>query len=954
MNENKYYKIYAVILIVVSIIILEISSVFAAFSEFYATETSAVITNSDIDRMLTWSERIIGRETTAEKIELVSEYIEQSNEDFVQVVKGALPAKLSVRSALEIQICRLAQLYRIEEQAEEKEALAEKIYTALILFAQNHSNIKSIYDYGTISSEWYTVQPMYMAIAYNLLGNYNTDEFDILYNTNTRTLIENWLYDTAQLTYNDYAIRIPGNLSGYTVKHMAGLATILNKPEIMHWAIFIADKAMAQQLWFADGMWWEGTVSYGKQLYGNIKEAIPLMSKFVDPEGYEDDLLGISLDGSDLSSRWPMIGFAEQAVGKPVNPDGTIIAVNDTHPTYTSVVGKNLPIKNEYLSNVEFNHFGLFALKSGNTQDAQQVSLLFPSIQSGMPFYGSHTHGSFLTMTFWACGQELLPDAGYPHDTRNHRYMHISPVAHNGAWIYDSSAKNYTAYANKFARPKLLRYDDGSSNGGNIQLIEAKQLMDSTLNIEDNRRLLMLIKTSENTSYVFDLQTLKGGTVHENFLRGSEDESITVEINDEIEAVATAEDLCVYLNNNGKSGLMADKAGLQSYDNFTDASVYSGENGIRFSFVGDKSGSKINVFSKGNANSELYFSTMPSLRRTGGNASLRDNYPTKHFYQRREVDDEITKYATVYEGISSSLSAKVQAVDWYETDNAVFAIVDLGEYEDIICISDNDELKQYDGINFFTEIAHIRRNKSDKKIQNGYIYGEGAIYTDEGVMRCDEGFSANVNSVKRSLYGENSVVVSEKIPDDLTGRWGTFSFADGSGLSHKITKTDGETVYIHNDAGFEFSQNKSCFTSYPAYEKTASKDLLIIDTLYSKVSPRIIDGEVNFSVERTFYGTPTQGVVCYEENGGIVNSVKSDTSYNMQVLTNEENYILYVAIFYGVTDNEYKLYDVKIAKGSEPLKFTLSNNAPYMKVKCMLWNDALSPLCKEMVLKSKH
>ena len=46
-----------------------------------------------------------------------------------------------------------------------------------------------------------------------------------------------------------------------------------------------------------------------------------------------------------------------------------------------------------------------------------------------------------------------------------------------------------------------VRYDDGTQTNGNIQLIEAQQLMHPSMNIKDKRRLLMQIKTSENTRF---------------------------------------------------------------------------------------------------------------------------------------------------------------------------------------------------------------------------------------------------------------------------------------------------------------------------------------------------------------------------------------------------------------------------------------------------------------------
>lgn len=897
--------------------------------------------------MLTYSERVILRESTAQKREAVAAYIQCGAEEFSQAVQSQLPTSISQRSGMEIQLCRLAQLYVLDNE----DSYAEKIYDALIKFANNHFEIKEGASLYSIGSDYSGVQPVYPAIAYSLLADYSTDSFDEKYGIDTRELIESWLYDTAELTYNYFVVKTTGNLTGYTVKHMAGLAVVLNNPLVMRWTIFIADKLMDPEMWLADGMWWEGSISYCTQTYGNLSEALPVIGRFKDPEGYEDKLLGLKLEGKSISSRYPMIQYASQAMGKLVNPDGTRITVHDTHASYNSVVGENLPIKENYLNNAEFNHFGLFALKTGDTNNAQQISLLFPPILSGMPFGGGHYHGNFLTMTLWAGGQDLLPDAGYPFQVSNHRYFHMSPVAHNGSWIYNNSANNYSNYSNKSSRSNLLRYDDGTGSDGNIQLIEAQQLMAEIMGIKDKRRLLMLIKTSQNTSYVFDLQNLKGGDVHENFLRGSEDEDITVST--DAQRTGTASNLGTYLKNGGKKGLMANET------LFTDADIYSGDNGIDFSFIGD-SGATLNAFIKGTESTMVAFSSMPSLRRTGGSPALRDDFPTKHFYQRREVsENELTRFAGVYEGMASGDEAKVQSVEWRETDNAVFAVVNLGDYEDVICISDDFNEKKYAGIIFKTNIGWVRREKSTGKVENGYIYGGGEILTSSGKFSCKEDFVTDVVDTDRSLFGENSLVLADEVPDDLVGKWGNVTFSDGSGLSHKITDVSGSTAKINNDAGFELGNGVSRFTSFPA-KQNSSGSLWMGTVEHSSLSDRTVSGTVKYTAGYSYYGKPDkmETTIVVLENGSTFKSLKPNATYSISAMP-ATDYILFVAIFRCRDGEKERLISAYTAYGGDSVEFKSSNNwfayledgsAPELQIECMVWNRALSQLCDAVIL----
>lgn len=915
--------------------------VIAASSDLYANNTKVIVSNIDISAMLVYGERIVLRESIADKKNHVAEYISCTTEEFSEIVQNQLPDALDKRADIEIELCRLAQLYVLESEYD----YACKVYDALIKLANNHFEIKKNNTTSYFIMDGYTLHPIYPAIAYSLLGDFSVQEFDTLYQTDTQKLIESWLYDTAEITYNQFTNYTAGNLTGFTVKHMAGIAKILNEPLIMRWAIFIADQVMVPELWHADGMWWEGTLSYSQQVTGNLKEALPLISGFVDPEGYNDTLLGLKLDGTDISSRYPMLKHSPNELKKVVNPDGTVMAVHDTHPTYSSVVGKNLPIKEEYLNNVELNHFGLFALKSGNTENAQQVSLLFPPMLAGGPFGGGHCHGNFLTMTLWAAGQELLPDAGYPFQTANHRFFHMSPVTHNGAFIWDGSVTSHVDYAYLSSRPNLLRYDDGTESGGNIQLIEAQQLMSEDIGVKDKRRLLMQIKTSQNTSYVFDLQTLAGGDVHENFLRASEDEG--VEVITESTKIKSVDNLGTYLKNNGDGGLLP----LQTL--FTDADIYSGDN-INFSFVGDTSGARLNAFVKGVEGSSAAFSSMPSLRRTGGDSSLRDDFPTKHFYQRREVSgDEVTRFAAVYEGLSATDNAYIDNVSWYETADAVFALIDMGEFEDIICISDDLTKKEFEGIIFKSGIGWVRRTKNDKKVASGYIYGGGKIYTDFGTFSCKDNFESNIKSVNQSILGKNAVELNDDLPEELVGKWANITFSDGSGLSFKLTDVDGKTAFTHNDVGFEFADRKSTFTAFPAKQNAEGSLWVGVDTKLDTLLNRSINGDVKFQVNSSFYGAPEIYMVITENNMEF-ESLKTGGQYIISGYA-DEDFMIYAVVFKN--NNVYKVFS---AKKGEKIEFTPdeelfkpdeNGEAPDVYIECMLWDKKLAPLCNKRTLR---
>lgn len=942
----------------------------------YMDEITHPVSSDLKNAMLNYSERSVFRETSEQKRAEIADYVNMTKEQFVNEVTANLPAKISVRSGMEIDIFRMAQIYTTEEDTTKKADLGYKVYDALVKFALNDDVIAPNITDSDFVNECNTHNPIYLVMAYDYIYNLDVSAFDTSYGIDTREKIEQWFYNTAERVYNHFTKRTAGNLVGYTVKHMAGIGVVLNNPEVIRWAIYISDKAFTPFQFYGDGMWWEGSISYCTQLYANIKEAFPLINSFTDPADYVDNILGIKLNKTDISARWPIVNYSATQMAKLIHPDGTRIASNDTHPSYSSVVGQNLAIDEKNLGNIEFNHFGFFGLKNGDTQDAQNVTLKLSAVTAGIPFGGGHYHGDSLSMSLWAGHQELLPDAGYPSAVNNYRYLHMSPVTHNNSWIWDSE-HSYSSYNYNYARPKLLRYDDGTESDGTIQLVEAEQLFDETLNIEDKRRILILVKTSDNTSYTFDLQTLQGGDVHENFLRASEDEASILTFGGT--PIANDDSLREYLAENTKTGLMLSQASYNynyyKTDMFTDAAVYSGSESVAFKWSGEESGAVLSAFVKGVEDSEFAFSQMPTLRRTGGDVSKKDDFPNYHFYQRREVsEDEKTRFSAVYEGISQGASAKVANVSWQETADAVFAVIDLGEVEDVICVSDTRAVKIYDGLTFTSEIGWVRRNKADKSIINGYIYGGGKICTDNAVISCQEDFTANITDAARVPYSaefnKNNQITSEKntltldkdIPDDLAGRWGVISFPDGSGISHRIESIDGKVLELHNDLGFNFDGSRTEFATYPA-RHNANNSYALTNAPYANLSNREIEGELTFLAERSYFGEAKSVCIDVMNGDSRAESVNVGETYYIESHTANIPHFVFVGIYCGSSDNDMVLCDVVSAESNDGEgrtdEFTISEeflnkyqgtqNAKIW-IKCMIWDSVLRPLCDTYVL----
>ena len=344
---------------------------------------------------------------------------------------------------------------------------------------------------------------------------------------------------------------------------------------------------------------------------------------------------------------------------------------------------------------------------------------------------------------------------------------------------------------------------------------------------------------------------------------------------------------------------------------------------------------------------------MPSFRRTGGNATYKNDFPTKHFYQRKEVSHgDVTHFSGVFEGVANGSKSYITNVDWIENDNSVMAVINLGKYEDVICISENFEPKQFDDITFKTNIGWIRRNTEDKKVIRGYIYGGGEIYTDSGVFSCQESLKSHICSVERNLFGDNFLIIGNNLPAELNGRWGNITFSDGSGLSHRIINIDENRVYVNNDIGFEYDNNDAIFTSFPSKQDAAGA-LWMNGVNYKLLTDRQINGDISYTVDYIYYGSP-ESTILITENGKEFDSLKKDSRYEIKSVS-DRIANMYVAVYKG-----NKLYNIYTAGAGEEINiffddkffmYSEINASSDVLVKCMLLDNNLAPLCDFKILR---
>ncbi len=896
--------------------------------------------------MLQYSARDILRETMEAKRTAVAEVVELSVAAYVDRVRAALPKDIITRPDYEKEVARLGQLYA----ADGDEAYAEKILHALVLTAQNYEKISETAEQDDFWNMANLI-PAYLVIAYDFV--YNSPGFaqmDTLYGTDTRALIENYFAALAHRMYEENRGKYINNLGGFAIKNLVGTAWILNDPTMMRWAIALIDDAYADSQWYADGMWSEGTTSYGQQLLGNCLEAIQLIKKWDDPAGYQDELLGLELHKTDLTSRWPLIPKAQQAISQTKYPNGATMAMHDTHPS--AITGNGNPnlsqtIQAAHLDNFELNHFGLYAMRHGTTAGAQQVSLLFPPVAAGLPYGGGHGHGNYLSLTYWANGAELLPDGGYPVSGKEpNRFFHMNAVTHNESWI-TAEITDYRPLLGQYTRPALLAYDDGTTSDGKVQFIEASQLMPEAQQNNVKRRALVTVAVDDTHSYTLDVQRLRGGVVHENFLRGSEDEKM--DVTSDMPVSSTAGNLGTQLKAEGKQGLMAEQI------LFTEAKRGSAENDSKATWTGQQSGSSLHLFLKGVQGAEYALSSMPGMRQTEVNPP--------HLYQRREVTaQDTTVFGALYEGTRAQEAAKVQDIRWIDfadSPMATLAIIDLGEWEDWIYLSDDTTPRTYNGIAFCGSAAVLHRKKADGVVQWGYVYGEGSICTETAALYSVQDFTTRIVSAQGDM-----LTLEKDVPAELQGLWGMETFGDGTGLGHQMTEIQGQQVKLNGEAGYEIAAGGAKRTHFPA--KIMSNGSLNIGSSDATLSDWVQEGSVTLRIPRPVFGSLQPIGISMAD---APEKLQPGKTYQIQALAKKtENTKLYAVVqkdsYADDSAHTLKKQEILTIRTAEmtavgglitaqtevtlpeelETRYTSGNVATRISVKGYLWDDNLAPI----------
>ncbi len=638
--------------------------------------------------------------------------------------------------------------------------------------------------------------------------------------TVTRRKIEEWLREYA-VSFHSLLDR-PGQITNYTpfgLRHAASLALVLKDPVLMQRCLEVATRlAFSPEFWHADHIWQEGTVSYARQVTGNLRALLPMLREgrslgWIDPPGKEIE---------NLSQRLEQIDGAQIRFSMP---GGRPVPVHDTHWTIPS---DSLPRAPANLALPDFGHYAL----AGKDME---LLLSIPMLTGGGRYGGGHMHDSRLSIQLWAHGQEVLPDAGYPFQPANHRYFHMSPYAHNTAIALDQEARfgkgPYGIWEGEWAGSGLLGYDDGQASDGMVGYLAASSPGPVSDRVTQSVRQLIQVSTGEWSGYVVDAFWLQGGQSHRWFLRQTEDEFADQTID-------------VPLSDAGKT--MADVLGdaLEGDDAWTARLAgpkrIESDSSFHISWKGRESGVAVNIHAAPQPDSASWLSQMPRVRPTGQDPEKRDDFPGWHLFRERTVaPKDLTLWAAVYEPVARDETPKIKAVQWTRNDDGTAFLVEitLKDRTDTwaLRLAGTDE----------TRIGDVKLAGSAA----GYSKRKGALQwtwaaTGSRLQREGIDMISKMKQPDREVLSVSTTDKSTRLRvkgsiDLPSGSWTALRFQDGSGrglrLGSTLSQSPEETEFLlESDPGFQVDDAGMKRTMFPLHSIEGPVHLLPLGGVFKK------------------------------------------------------------------------------------------------------------------------
>lgn len=346
----------------------------------------------------------------------------------------------------------------------------------------------------------------------------------------------NWGIDF-QLGYG----REMGNMDATTMRGLIDVAQVLGRPEVVHHCIdWVRD--MLRTMFFADGWWHEGSVSYHQQIHNSLQIVIrDYLQGYSDPPGYRSPD-GTRYDALDLLAELKRpIARAAAVLHDIHQPNGNFQCIHDT--SYPQVNWEKRAITKA--ESLLWGCVGHAILGGGENENMVQATLHFSGIHG-------HAHYDTLNFMLFAKGKELVSETRYRslEGSTSTREWHTMTAGH-ATVVLDEKNQTVTSKRQRQPADAIAHSRDGkyrwaghgnhmvegklrihNTDFSSVQVVEAdgSRAYGETNTGGIYRRTIALVRIGETDSYVVDIFRVRGGSVHDYMLHGCLDDPHTVEV----------------------------------------------------------------------------------------------------------------------------------------------------------------------------------------------------------------------------------------------------------------------------------------------------------------------------------------------------------------------------------------------------------------------------------------
>lgn len=605
------------------------------------------------------------------------------------------------------------------------------------------------------------------------------------------------------------------NLAGYHLVPLIRFGQVLNRPQDVHEAIRYW-REMLDYSYAADGFYREVTPDYHSQITHRMMNTIPELTKgYSDPDGYTDPSGEPRFRNLDLAeNRKAAFQRMRFALATLTLPDGTYANVNDSWPKKLKP-DKSTNLKEPGLLGIS----GLAKLSAGG----MTAFLKFGGIRG-------HDHWDALNLIWFAGDREVFSDTGYMADPKKgiefDRAWSAGTASHLTAAIDEGNhfeervavqVPNPAPRSGFVSQPppipgqhsleaalpaaarynnqgRLLIWDAGSAK---VQAMEAEQENAYPGKATVFRRTIVMVPLADGTGYLLDIFRIRGGTMHDFFLRGGLDEKYSLTLD---------------------APLPPAKEKLYSYIQLKEAGVirvpttvtadYSGQLLVRSRLSG--------VFGSEPVNLQFMLGEAPAIRRPG---------MAPYSFVRRTSEGSTSPLETtlVWVHESTRKTPAIRDVKVHCQGMDVVVTVEMEGQTDVVFSGFSEESRfALEGWTFEGRMAFASEKTGTL---SGHVFSGSDLRRDVVIAKAKPCLTGTVLSTTRMDDGElvDSVLVKTDatFSESASFRLAHIDFGQGIRFSIPIESTtlekDGLRVHLSHSPGFVREADSARMTNFPGW-----------------------------------------------------------------------------------------------------------------------------------------